>query len=1070
MLLSAFLLFAGVAFSQVTTATMNGRITGNNGETLPGANILAVHTPTGTQYGTVTDVQGYYHIPNMNVGGPYTVTISYVGYAAFTKKDVYLTLGQTYKLSVQLAEKAIDVSGVEVVAVKKDIFDGNMTGAETVIREEAINVVPTVSRDIFDFVRLTPQARFDGTQISIAGANNRYNSISIDGAINNDAFGLAENGQNGGQTGGTPFSMDAIEQFQVVLAPFDVRYNGFTGGGINAVTRSGTNDITGSAYFLMRNEGIAGKTPTDDPDLEREKLAEFSAATYGFRVGGPILKNKLFFFVSAEMQRDETPQPFNFDDYLGDSDEAKIAQIKDKLMNDYGYNPGDYLNNVRELNSEKIFAKLDWNINNVHRLSFRHSYTNNEATNPYSSSSRSINFYNNGVYFPSKANSTTLEFKSNFRNMSNNLILGYNTVLDDRNQMGDPFPAVQLRDGGGTIYFGSEPYSTANKLDQKIFTISDNFTIYKGKHTFTIGTANEFTSVYNLFMRKNFGEFIYNSVDGFLNNEFAYQYERGYSLVDDITGDGSAAAAEFNMMQFSIYAQDEFQVKSNLKLTYGIRFDMPTFTTDPGVDADFNEKTIPVLEEAGWDLMGAKSGQMPGTQLLFSPRFGFNWDVKEDKTLQVRGGAGIFTSRLPLVWPGGSYTNNGITIGGVYVRAPWGYDIPFEPNWDQQYDNTYFGEEDAIPSGQIDLFSEDFKYPQVFRTSLAVDNKLPWWGLIGTFEVLYTKTLNNVLYYNLNLAKDPLYDLTGADNRPYYSDSKLDDTYTRIILGTNTSEGSSYNITASIQKPLEKGFAGSLAYTFGRSKSMNDGTSSQNSSQWRYMETVNGLNNLDLSYSDFDLGHRVLAFLSYRLEYANHFASTFSLVFNGQSGDRFSYVYNDYGDLNGEGENSGNLIWIPNAQDQINLVPIVDGDGNVTKTPEQQWENLAAFIESDKYLADNKGGYAERNGARLPFESVIDFKFAQDIYVNTGDRRQTLQLTFDIFNFTNLLNKDWGRRHYIGNDALRLIDFEGFDADGTTPQFSYDGPADAEEYFNIDDSGVFSSRWQGQIGVRYIFN
>ncbi len=1059
LLIAAFLMLVSVAFSQVTTSGMNGKITGENGGSLPGATILAIHTPTGTQFGTTTDAEGFYRLPNMNIGGPYKVTISFVGYKTYVRNDIYLTLGQTYKLNVNLSEAAAQLKGVEVIAKKRDIIDGNRTGAETVVGRQSINLMPTVTRDINDFTRLTPQASVnDYGAISIAGINNRYNAISIDGAVNNDVFGLAANGQNGGQTGGTPISIDAIKQFQIVLAPYDVRQSGFAGGGINAVTRSGSNKFKGSAYYFFRNQDFAGKTPTKDPDITREKLPEFTAKTYGLRLGGPIMKNKLFFFLNAEFQRDETPQPFTFSDYEGNSSMDDINAFITKLKG-YGYDPGGFLNNTRKLEGDKLLARFDWNISKIHKLTFRHSYTKNVATMPSRSSTRSISFYNNGEYFPSITNSTALELKSNFSDMSNHLTIGYTTVRDDRDPMGANFPALRIYDGNGTIYAGSEPYSTANELNQDILTITDNFSIYKGKHTITFGTSNEFGSVYNLFMRKNFGEYRYSNMSDFLNDSSAYQYERGYSLVDNITGDGSKAAADFKMMQLGFYVQDEFQVNDNLKLTGGIRVDVPIFSDNPKEDVHFNDSTLTKIEADGWDMQGARAGKMPKSQLLWAPRLGFNWDVNGDKTFQLRGGLGIFTSRLPLVWPGGSYTNNGLTIGGVYVKKSWGYNIPFESRWDHQYNNAYFGGTDAPYGGQMDLFASNFKFPQIFRTNIGIDKKLPW-GIVGTFEFIYSKTLNNVLYYNVNVHKNKLYDLTGADNRPYYSNEKLDNAYTRVIVGTNTNKGYTYNVTAQLQKPFENGIIANLAYTFGRAKALNDATSSQNSSQWRYMENVNGLNNLDLSYSDFDLGSRILAFVSYKFNYFNHFASTLSLVYNGQSGQRFSYVYNDWGNLNGEGENAGNLIYVPKDASEINFVGTADEQA-------QQWADLDDFIKNDNYLKNRRGEYAERNAARLPFENILDLRFAQDFYVNAAERKQTLQLTLDIFNFANLLNKDWGRRYYIPYGAYQLIKFKGFKDDGTTPQFSFDKPKG--DVWSIDDSGVKSSRWQAQIGIRYIF-
>lgn len=1055
-----------------TTSGMNGRVYDSSNETLPGATVVVIDLPTGTQFGTITDGSGYYRIPNMNVGGPYKVTVTFVGYQPYSKDDIFLTLGQTLKLDVKLSESAITLADVEVVASLNDIFDGNRTGAETYVSNAEISKLPTLSRSIGDFVRLTPQANVTGSNgaITVAGVNNRYNAISFDGAVNNDVFGLSASGTNGGQTGINPISLDAIDQFQIIIAPYDVRQGGFAGASINAVTRRGTNEFEGSAYFLYRNQSLAGKTPGKDVK-ERIKLDDFTAKTYGMRVGGPIIKNKLFFFLNAEFQRDETPQPFDFANYQGNASEAELQAFANKLSG-FGYDPGGYLNNTRELNSDKFLVRFDYNISQNHKLTLRYSYTKGESVGANRSSNRSINFFNDGVYFPSTTNSTALELKSNWNTMSNNLIIGYTKVKDDRGPLGGKFPYLQIKDGDGSIYAGTEPYSGGNLLDQDILTINNNFTVYKGAHTVTFGINIEYGKSYNLFMRKAFGEYLYNSLDDFMTGAPAYQYERGYSLVDNIVGDGSAAAADFRTMQYGLYVQDEWQLTDNFKLSAGLRFDVPQYLDQPrsgnnqAVWDGFNDTTVAKIESYGYDLKGAKIGEMPKPYFSINPRLGFNWDVNGDQTTQVRGGIGLFTSRLPLVWPGGSYTNNGLTVGGVYYKG----DVDFRPEWNNQYTATDFGQSDPIPSGQVDLFAKDFKNPQVLRTSLAVDHKLPWWGLVGTLEAIYTKNISNVLYFDVN--QKPAYGTTvnnGPDHRPLYPGGRIESVYSRILLGTNTNEGYSYNLTAQLTKPISKGLSGTVAYTYGSAKALNDGTSSQNSSQWRYMENVRGLNHIDLSYSDFDMGSRLMAFVSYKVEYANNFATTLSLIYNGQSGQRYSYVYNDRGNLNGEGENPGNLIWIPANQSQINLVPIVDKDGNITKTPEQQWANLNSFIASDKYLNDNRGDYAVRNGARLPFESVIDLKLVQDFYIKASGKRHTLQLTLDIFNFTNMLNSEWGIRRYITSDAFQLIEYKGIDANGNA-KFVYNGADDVESAYNISDVGIYGSRWTGQIGIRYIFN
>jgi len=1060
------------ALGQSTTSAINGRVLDQDGQALPGATVKAIHLPTGGVYGASADVEGYYRIPNMQVGGPYKVEVSYIGYEMYTRDNINLSLGQALKLNVTLREGALTMDEV-VVSVKRvsdfDVFDGNRTGAETVINSDQVANLPTVNRDITDFARLTPQATVgDEGWISIGGINNRYNQIAIDGAVNNDMFGLAASGTNGGQTGASPISMDIIEQFQVTLAPYDVRNSGFAGASINAVTKSGTNEFKGTAYYLHRNEDLSGLTPTED-ESAREKLADFAVNTYGVSLGGPIIKDKLFFFANAEQSKEETPMPYEMSGYAGDSDQGGLDNLVTFLDSEYGYDPGVYLDKIKKVESTKLFAKLNWNINDTHKLMLRHSYTKNVLDDAGASSNYSIVFSNNYYQMPSVTNSTALELKSFWKDYSNSLLVTATFVRDDRDIKGDPFPAVRVYDGSATIYFGSEAYSGANQLNQDILSITDNFQIYKGAHTITIGTNNEFASAYNLFMRKTYGEYRYYSLSDFLDNATvsAAQYERGYSLVDDLQEDGSAAAADFNVMQLAVYGQDEWQINNDLKLTYGLRVDMPIFPTEPNVDENFNTNTIPVIEAAGWDLQGAEAGKMPSAQLLFSPRIGFNWDINGDQTSQLRGGIGIFTSRLPLVWPAGSYTNNGVNIGGVYYKSSWGEDIMFRADPYNQYSNLDFYGTETNYGGQVDLFAEDFKYPQMFRANVAMDQKLPG-GFIATLEGLYTKTLNNMLYYNVNVSPDPDFYLTGADNRPHYDNTSLDSDYTRIMLGTNTSEGYTYNLTAQIQKPFTNGLTASIAYTFGRAMTINDATSSQNSSQWLYNENVNGLNNLDLSRSDFDLGHRVNGYVTYEVEWLDHLKSTFSLFYNGQSGSPYSYSYNDYYSwVNGEGEYTGNLIYVPASQDEIVLIDQTDGYGNVTKTAAEQWTELEAFIEGDDYLKTRKGKYAERNGARTPFTHIFDFKFIQDIYVDVADRQQTLQLTLDIFNVGNLLNNDWGRRYYVSYGNYNVIDFQGFDTDGTTPTFQFDTPS--SDIWNVDDSGVNSSRWQAQIGVRYIF-
>ncbi len=1094
---------AGVAFGQgSTTASMTGKIQDEKSLGVPGATVLAVHTPTGSEYGTVTNIDGTYRIVNMQVGGPYRLKISFVGYQSIEKSNIMLSLGQTLKINATLKEATTELDEV-VVTANADLIDGEKTGATTVIGEKEIDNLPTASRNLTDFLRLTPQANIqetgDGPSISIAGQNNRFNSVFIDGAVSNDVFGLSGSGTNGGQTGISPISIDAIEQFQVTVSPYDVSLGNFTGGGVNAVTRSGSNTFSGSAYYFFRNQNLAGKTPTEDDDVERIRKNDFDANTFGFRLGGPIVKDKVFFFVNAEFQNDTESQPFNINEFDGvNTGIAEINTLRDNLRTRFGYETGGFEDNAIERKGRKYLGKIDWNINRNHRLSVRHSYSYAEELEAATSSNTDINFVNNSEFFPSTTNSTTLELKSNFsQNASNKLILGYTRVKDDRGVSGNPFPRVTVFDttsSGRTvdINFGSKPFSVGNVLEQETFILTNNFTLFSGNHTFTFGTHNEFYSIYNLFLRENYGVYQYETLDDFLNDAGPSAYIRTYALlptVDAAQGDDATEiAGEFNAAQLGFYIQDEIQVSEKLKISAGIRADIPFFTDDPATNEVFNEEALPAMDLL-YDTHDAQSGQSPNGQVLFSPRVGFNYDISGDQKFQIRGGIGIFTGRSPFVWPGGSYTNNGVFLASVDdfrgPRTVIGSDtvgLPFRGNPNNQYIST-----DIVGAGvnrsQIDLFAEDFKFPQVLRTSLAVDKNLPW-GMVGTFEAIYTKNINAISYQNINVQKPTAF-VNDPSQRPVYNGQRVDNRFDRVLLASNVNEGYSYNFTAQFQKPFNNGFTANIAYTFGRSKVLFDATSSQNSSNWRNVEALDK-NELELGFSSFDVGSRVTAFVSYQFDWKkigfDNASTTLALFYNGQSGDRFSYTYNraassapggirSIGGNDLAGRDFNQLFYIPNSIDEINLVQ--DGD----RTPQQQWEDLNAYIEDDPYLKNNRGQVAERNAGRLPFENILDLKFVQEFRVKSGDTDNRIQLTFDIFNFTNFLNKEWGRRRNIDFGNYSFVNFRGFvdpDNGDYTPQFTYNGPTDRdalkEEVSDLDDFGIRSSRWQGQIGIRYIFN
>jgi outer membrane receptor for ferrienterochelin and colicin len=1048
----------------VTTSSMAGRVIDANGEALIGANVLAIHTPSGTSYGVATNVEGYYRIPNMRVGGPYRITVSYTGYNEYSLEGVSLRLGEPFRNDYTLEEGSITLEAVQVTAQRATV--GSTSGASTQISTEDIENVPTLNRDLDDYLRLTPQA----SGFSFAGVNNRYNSIYVDGAVNNDVFGLASSGTNGGQTGIAPFSIDIIDQLQVVLSPYDVTYGGFAGGGVNAVTKSGTNELKGTAYYFFQNENLVGKTNkslTDRTGSDREGVDAFSEKLYGASLGGPIVKDKVFFFANAELRAQESPSPFDFGQYDGNASQQDLTNLRQSLIDRYNYDPGTFGNVTDNLDGVALFGKLDFNLNDNNRLTVRHNYTKAENTNRNAGNARNINFSNNGVFFPSVTNSSALELNSNFADnkFSNNLIIGFTAVRDDRDPIGGDFPYLLIADGNSTIRIGSEQFSTANALDQDIFTITDNFKIYNNNHTITIGTHNEFYSIYNLFIRQNYGVYEYDSIDDFLNDAGAAEYDRSYSLVDNITGDGSAAAAEFNAMQLGLYVQDEWAVNSQLTLTGGLRFDLPIITSDPAIDPSFNSETLPALQAAYDVAENITGGQAPDGQLMISPRVGFTYDMNDRKST-LRGGVGVFTSRIPFVWPGAMFNNNGVSIGGVDAGDIDG-PIRFIPGIQDQYVNEAF----SVPSGQVDLFTNDFKYPQVLRGNLALDTELPG-GLLATFEGVYTKTLNNVLYTNVN--NDPTVDFnwtnTGADDRPVFVREDVDPRYSAIYVASNTNEGYTYTLTASLAKQFDFGLTANLSYTYGDAEAVNEGTSSQNSSQWRGQVSIDGRNTPVLGRSDFALGHRILGTLNYSFDWnqEGNTKTSITLLYEGLKGSPYSYIIGGRNARNANNETGStsrnrSLIYIPANQNEITLV---ETNG---LSPQEQWNRLNAFIEDDPYLSENRGGYAEKNSNFLPFVSFLDLSVRQDFGMKLGGKNHRMQVSWDVINLANFINPSWGVRYQVPGDFnnYELYSFEGYADDGTTPTFSY-----TEEGLNTDALNIsnFGSRWRMRLGLRYIFN
>ncbi|QHT68131.1 TonB-dependent receptor [Rhodocytophaga rosea] len=1083
----------------VTTASLNGTITDANGETLPGATVIAVHTPSGTQYGTATLPTGKYNLPNVRIGGPYTVTVSFVGYQEQKREGINLSLGQNLSLDFQLQSSDVQLSEVIISGERNSVISSDRTGAATSISNEQISRLPTLNRSFDDFTRTDPRANGQ----SFGGRNGGYNNITIDGALFNNAFGLSST--VGGQANAQPISLDAVEQIQVSIAPYDVRQGSFTGAGINAVTRSGTNEFSGSAYYFLRNENFVGEKVRD----QRQPVANFDLYNTGFRLGGPIIKNKLFFFINGEMERKNDPLQGNFvaskpgreGSNVSLASAADLDGLSNFLRESYGYNAGPYEGYKLEQNSDKATARLDWNISNSHKLNIKYNYLKSyRDVNPSTSGALANGGNPTNTHMPFLAayyrinnnlNSVIGELNSNFGNkFANTFTAGYTGFRDFRESSGGVFPLVNIGNGEGQSFttFGYEPFSANNILNTDVWQFSDNFTIYAGKHVLTVGTYNEFYKFKNGFAPNYYGAYQFASLADFYSSATQSpnpatgaianptQYQIQYSALPS----GEFPFAVIKASQLGFYVQDEFSLLSNLKVTGGLRIDIPIINSE--IEQNANAAALSFR-----DGVQLNTGELQKVSLLWSPRVGFNYDVFNDKKTQLRGGTGIFTGRVPYVWVSNQASNNGLLFGSEFLTNPSNRPFTNDVNAYRPVGAA------ANTSYNLAVTEPGFKFPQVWRTNLAFDQQLPW-GLIGTIEGIYTKDINAVYHQNVALPYAPL-NASGADNRPiYYSVNQTTGAYTpnntlypripnnqggntaqapnitNAILMRNTNKGYSYSVTGQLQKTFSNGFYGSIAYTYSDSKSVNDGGSIAQSI-WRDRVVSGDPNEAALAYSNFLQKHRVMASASYRKEYLGWAATSISVFYNGAPNNinfstRYSYTY--AGDMNGDGSGGGgnDLIYVPRDQSEIVLEDITSG-GNVVFSAADQWAALDAYISQDKYLKDRRGQYAERNGAENPFLSTFDVKLIQDFFINVGGKRNTLQFSLDIFNFGNMLNSNWG----VPEEPIRraLLNFRRIDTEGR-PVFQYALNNGEPLTTTFRPQSTINARWQMQFGVRYIFN
>ena len=1070
---------ASAAFSQgVTTSSINGIVVDETGEGLPGANVVATHLPSGTRYGSVTNLEGRFLIPGMRIGGPYTIMSSFIGYESQTVESVVLSLGVASNVNFKMSDSDSELEEVLVTGERNAVFSSDRTGASTSIGNQQLSTLPTISRRIGDFTRLTPQASGN----SFAGQDGRLNNITVDGSYFNNSFGLGS--QPGERTGVSPISLDAIDQISVNVAPYDVRQGNFTGAGINTVTRSGTNNFEGSAYYFWRNQenvGTQAGANTFDP-------GEFKYRQVGFRVGGPIIKDKLFFFASFEDEKTTEPGTNfianNGSDVIGGNVtrvlSSDLNNLSSFLRNNFDYETGPFQGYDHNTVATKFLIKLDYNINEKNKLSLRYNHLNSSTDVLASNSSslgfggrrtriEALNFQNTNYVIQENIRSIIAELNTRIsNNVTNNLIVGYTHQDESRDSRGSFFPLVDiLKDGATYTSFGFEPFTPNNELRYNTFQLQNNLQIFKGNHTITGGVTLQRYESENIFFPGSQSAYVYNSLEDFYTdaNNFIANPNATTSNValnrfqvrfSNIPGQ-ERPVQPLGVWYAGIYGQDEWAIKPNFNVTIGLRVDVPFFeqTALRNTEVEGLNFVNPARETAQF-----RTDQLPNANLLWSPRVGFNWDVKKDRSLQVRGGTGIFTGPPAYVWISNQIGNNGILTGFENLVSQPNRPInnrPFNPDPNAYKPTNVSG----APASRYELSLSEtgFKFPQVWRSNIAID-KMIFGGIVATAEFIYNSDVNGLAYYNANLSA-PNSNLNGPDNRPTWtSGNRINSKIDNAVVLSNQAIGNSYVASFSLEKTLTKGFYAKAAYSYGSSRNTVDPGSIAFGS-WNNNQHNGDPNNPTLGISSNFAGHRVFAALNYTKDIFSFGTTNFSLFWEGRTIGNGSYVYS--GDLNGDGGFSNDLIYIAANRAEMNFQTFTSS--GVTFTAADQSTAWEAFIQQDDYLRENRGRVAERGAVVMPMLFRADFSASQTL-VTLLDK-SFLEFRVDILNVGNLLNSDWGTGQAFtttsplvprGNDSSGNPIYRLRNLGPNLISDSYQATAGANDVFRL------------QFGLRYTFN
>ena len=1022
--------------AQVTTGSLAGRVQNAKGEGVAGANVIAIHLPSGTTYEGTTRADGRFQIINMRVGGPYSVTAAFTGggaaaFAPETQEDVQVILGVATDLVFNVKEIAVTET-VTVTAQSDAVFASNRTGAATAVTRQEIALLPTITNRLESFARLTPAM---GGNMSFAGQDNRMNNITVDGSYFNNSFGLG--GQPGDRTNVAPISMDAIEQVQINVAPFDVRSGNFVGAGVNTVTRSGTNNFRGSGFYQWRDQGLVGKeakTATVNPGT-------FNFTNYGGWAAGPILRNRLFFFGNAEKEETEQPGTTFRANRGGETPAGSVTRVLGSdldtlgafLQQRFNYEAGPYQDYPHLTPGRRLLGKFDLNINNRNKLSFRYNQLDSDTDVLLSNSSSlgfgnrrtslfGLNYQGSNYQILENRKSAIAELNTVIGStMSNSLIFGYNNSDESRStRVGSFFPFVDILNQQ-QVYtsFGYEPFTPNNELRYNEFQLQNNFNKFADRHSLTAGFSFERYNSENVFFPGAQSVYVYNSLQDFyddVNRVRPVTLNRFQVRYNNIPGQ-EKPIQPLKVTYTGAYAQDEWTVTDKFKIIAGVRMDVPIFGETGFRNA--NADALTFRDEDGSPVQ-YDTAKLPDANILWSPRVGFNIDVSENRTTQLRGGTGIFTGKPLFVWISNQIGNTGVLTG--FIENIGATDRPFNPDPNAYKPSNVTGA--PATSYELALTDPDFRFPQVWRNNIAIDQRLPW-GIAGTAEFIYNRDVNGVYYINANLPAAQTA-FTGADTRMRWTANRINNATGNAVSNAtvmkNQNVGRAWNTVFSASKNMTSGML-KVGYNYGESKNTVDPGSIAFGS-WSGNEMSNDPNNPGLAFADASPGHRLFLAGSYRREYFGFGATSISAFWESRTIGNASFIFS--GDMNGDGATANDLLYIHRSVSEMNFQDI---PGFTAAQQAAAWDT---FIAQDPYMSKHRGEYVNRGAVFLPFVHRLDLGVTQDVFANLGGERHRFQFRVDFINFGNLLNKNWGVAQRLVSNSPLIV-----------PTAAQGGPADA---------------------------